>query len=318
MSRSSEIESARLDDAARAGWLYYIAGNTQEEIAKKLGVSRQTAQRLVSLSVSERLIKVRLDHPIARCLDLSRRMTGRFGLSLCEVVPSDPEHPLADVGIAQALASEIERCLESPHPRVVAVGSGKTLRSAVENLPKMECPQHKIVSTVGNIATDGTAILYDVIMRMAEAIQAPHYPIPLPVIATSVHERDLFLSQRSVSNVVDLARHADVTFMGIGHLGEDGGLHRDGFVTRQELRALVKAGAVGEVIGWAFDRDGRLIEGLTNDRVTSVPVTPGTGQLVIGAAAGRAKQEAILGALRGKLITGLVTNEEMAEFLLTA
>ena len=45
----------RLDDAARAGWLYYVAGNTQDEIAQKLGVSRQTAQRLVAMSVSEKL-----------------------------------------------------------------------------------------------------------------------------------------------------------------------------------------------------------------------------------------------------------------------
>ena len=56
----------RLDDAARAGWLYYVAGNTQDEIAHKLGVSRQTAQRLVAMAVSERLVKVRLDHPIGR------------------------------------------------------------------------------------------------------------------------------------------------------------------------------------------------------------------------------------------------------------
>ena len=61
----------RLDDAARAGWLYYVAGNTQDEIARKLGVSRQSAQRLVSLAVSEKLIKFRLDHPIARCMELS-------------------------------------------------------------------------------------------------------------------------------------------------------------------------------------------------------------------------------------------------------
>ena len=46
-------DSSRLDDAARAGWLYYVAGNTQDEIARKLGVSRQSAQRLVSLAVSE-------------------------------------------------------------------------------------------------------------------------------------------------------------------------------------------------------------------------------------------------------------------------
>ena len=27
-------ETTRLDDAARAGWLYYVAGNTQDEIAR--------------------------------------------------------------------------------------------------------------------------------------------------------------------------------------------------------------------------------------------------------------------------------------------
>ena len=68
----------RLDDAARAGWLYYVAGNTRDEIARKLGVSRQSAQRLVSLAVSEKLIKFRLDHPIARCMELSRKLSHRF------------------------------------------------------------------------------------------------------------------------------------------------------------------------------------------------------------------------------------------------
>ena len=29
-------EKSRLDDAARAGWLYFIAGHTQDEIAKRL------------------------------------------------------------------------------------------------------------------------------------------------------------------------------------------------------------------------------------------------------------------------------------------
>ena len=68
----------RLDDAARTGWLYYVAGNTQDEIARKLGVSRQSAQRLVSLAVSEKLIKFRLDRPIARCMELSRQLSHRF------------------------------------------------------------------------------------------------------------------------------------------------------------------------------------------------------------------------------------------------
>ena len=76
MGRKSDHDGLRLDEAARAGWLYYVAGNTQDEIARKLGISRQAAQRLVSLAISERLIKVRLDHPIARCMALEYAETG--------------------------------------------------------------------------------------------------------------------------------------------------------------------------------------------------------------------------------------------------
>src|SRR5512134_2072982 len=98
---SRRIGDARLDDAARAGWLYYVAGNTQDQIAAKLGVSRQSAQRLVSLAVSEGLVKVRLDHPIANCLDLGARLASRFALDLAEIVPSDPESESTTLGIAQ-------------------------------------------------------------------------------------------------------------------------------------------------------------------------------------------------------------------------
>ena len=31
---AADNERSKLEDAARAGWLYYIAGNTQDEIAK--------------------------------------------------------------------------------------------------------------------------------------------------------------------------------------------------------------------------------------------------------------------------------------------
>ena len=48
MARNGDAEGSRLDEAARAGWLYYVAGNTQDEIAQKMRVSRQTAQRIVA------------------------------------------------------------------------------------------------------------------------------------------------------------------------------------------------------------------------------------------------------------------------------
>ena len=35
----------------------------------------------------------------------------------------------------------------------------------------------------GNIAPDGSASLFDVVSRIGDRVKAPHYPMPLPVIA---------------------------------------------------------------------------------------------------------------------------------------
>jgi DNA-binding transcriptional regulator LsrR (DeoR family) len=316
VARKTETDKDRLDDAARAGWLYYIAGNTQDEIAKKLGVSRQTAQRLVSLAVTERLIKVRFDHPLGRCLELSGRLRETFGLTFCEVVPTDPDSQSETLGIVEAAAAEMERYLVSQHPVIVALGTGRALRAVSEQISPMESPQHKIVSIVGNIGPDGSATVYDVASRVGDRVGAPHYPMPLPVIATTVHEKNLLLAQKSLRNVMDLAAQSDVTFVGIGTINEHAALLRDGFVRADEIRAMMKVGAVGEIIGWSFDEQGQLIDGLVNDRVLSVPLEPATTRKVIGVAMAPQRFRAIKGALRGKLINGLITNEVMAEQLL--
>jgi DNA-binding transcriptional regulator LsrR (DeoR family) len=316
VARKPEPEKERLDDAGRAGWLYYIAGNTQDEIAKKLGVSRQTAQRLVSLAVTERLIKVRFDHPLGRCLELSRRLKDAYGLDSCEVVPADPTSNSETLGIVEAAAAEMERYLVSRHPVIVGLGTGRALRAVAEQISPMECPQHKIVSIVGNIAPDGSATVFEVSSRVGDRVGAPHYPMPFPVIAATVHEKNLLVQQKSLRNVMDLAAQADVTFVGIGTVDETAALLRDGFVRPDELRAMVKAGAVGEITGWSFDASGKLIDGLVNDRVLSVPVDVPAKRRIIGVAMAAGRFKAIKGAITGKLVNGLITNELMAEQLL--
>ncbi len=316
MSARHENTNPRHDDAARAGWLYYVAGNTQDQIAAKLGVSRQSAQRLVSLAVSEGLVKVRIDHPIADCLELAARLRSRFALDLCEVVPSDPESASTTLGIAEAAAAEIERRLRAPEPLVLAIGTGRTLKAAIEQLTPMECPQHKLVSLTGNIAPDGSAAYYNVIFTMADTIKARSFPMPLPVIASSPAEREMLLSQPMIQPALSLAAQADVTFVGIGDLGPRAPLYEDGFITEAELKALQKAGAVGEIVGWAYDQDGRLIDGITNDRVASAPLPSRERSLVIAIAMGARKVSGILAAVNRRLVNGLITDERTAAALL--
>lgn len=316
MSIRTEGNSNRLDDAARAGWLYYIAGKTQEEIASQLGVSRQSAQRLVSLAMSEGLIKVRLDHPIANCLQLAERLKTTFALDFVEVVPSDENSTSTTIGVAEAASAEIEKWLRSPTPIIMAMGTGRTLKAAIDHLPKMECPQHRVVSLTGNISPDGSAAFYNVIFNLADKVKARSYPMPLPVFATSADERDLLHKQPMIKTTLDLAAKANVAFLGIGDLSNDAPLFQDGFVSDAELQALKKSGGVGEIVGWSFDREGRFIDGLTNDRVASAPIPSREKSLVIAIAKGVKKLPGISGAIRRRIINGLITDEATAEALL--
>ncbi|MBA6340371.1 sugar-binding transcriptional regulator [Colwellia sp. MB02u-10] len=317
MLKRSNAEIRKLDDAAKAGWLYYVAGNTQEEIAKKLNVSRQSAQRMVALSVSEGLIKVRLEHPIAKCMDLQVKLRNRFGLKSCIVVPSDDGKTSSTLGLAQAGAQEIEMYLKSSEPKVIAMGTGRVLRACVEELALLNCEQHQIVALLGNMASDGSASSYDVVMRMAEQINAKHYPMPLPVLPSSKEEKEQLHAQHYVANNLKLAAQADVTFVGVGNLAINSPLYIDGFVTPKELKELQTKGAVGELISWVLDIKGNLIDCAVNQRVASTPLKINSDKAVYAIAAGEEKVFAILGALRSKLINGLITNEYTAERLLS-
>lgn len=309
--------SSRLDDAARAGWLYYVAGHTQDQIAAALGISRQTAQRLVSLAMSEGLIKVRVDHPIANCLDLAARLKSRFALDLVEVAPSVSGSSSTIIGIAEVAAVQIEKWLRTPEPIVLGIGTGRTLKAAISQLPPMECPQHKIVSLTGNIAPDGSAAFYNVIFTMADRIKARSFPMPLPVIASSPQEREMLLNQPMIRQTLALAAKADVTFVGIGDIGPKAPLYEDGFITESELKALQKAGGVAEIVGWVFDRDGRMIDGVTNDRVSSAPLPSREKSLVVALAMGDLKLPGILAAVNRRLVNGLITDERTAASLLS-
>jgi len=308
--------SRRLDDAARAGWLYYIAGRTQEEIAAEMGISRQVAQRLVSLAVSEKLVRVWIEHPIARCLDLARALSERYGLLRAEVVPTDPGGDGGSVGIAEAAAAEMTRWLRHEQPIVMAVGTGRTLKAAIEHLPPIACRQHCVVSLSGNVGPDGTASYYNVIFSMAEVVDARHFPMTLPVYLASPEERALVLQQSLLRSTLALAGVADVAFVGIGQVDADAPLILDRFLTGEELAAEQAAGAVGEICGWIFDRDGRLLPTGANTRIANAPIPDRARTTVIGLAKGRGKHAAIAAALRGGLVNGLITDEATAEALL--
>lgn len=309
MSKSSE----KLDLATRAAWLYYVAGDTQNEIAEKLQVSRPVAQRLVAFAVEKNLIRVRVDHRIADCLDLAAQLSKRYGLAMCEVVPIDGDAPDAiDRKLAVAGAQVMERYLSEDKPMVIAVSSGRTLKAAVAQIAQLERPQHRLVSMVGTIAQDGSSNPYDVAQHISEKTGGKHFLLPAPLFADSEAERAQWCNHRLYRIVEKLSAQADVAFVGVGNIGAHCPLFEDGFITEGELNEMVELGAVAEMLGLPIDAQGRPVVASTSTRVTSVALDAPPKRPTIGFAGGPRKRAAVLAALRGRWLSGLVTDETCA------
>ena len=303
--------------AVRAAWLYHIAGNTQHEIARKLQISRPTAQRLVAFALERGLVKVRVNHKVASCLELAVALRQRYELVVCDVVPVNADSPDQVLRkIAVAAAQVMESYVNEIQPKIIALGSGQTIKAVIGELNVLARPQHRLLSLVGTIARDGSSNPYDAALQAAEKIGSKCFLIPAPLLADSPEERQQWCNHRLYKIVEELSNQADVAFVGIGDIGIGCPLHRDGFLTQEEVMELVNAGAVGDNLGWAFSEAGELVRASSQQRVTSIQLRRPPKRSVIAFAGGERKAQAVLGALRGQWINGLVTDETCARIIL--
>ncbi|WP_413535141.1 sugar-binding transcriptional regulator [Rahnella inusitata] len=307
----------KLDLAARAAWMYYVAGQTQNQIADALGVSRQVAQRLVASALDNGLVSVHISHSVGRCMELASQLQKRYGLGVCQVVPGQGmESAGIHHAIAVAGAEVMTQFIRSDKPMIIGVGSGRSLKAAIDELADIERPQHSSVSLIGAIASDGSCTRYDVPLLMAQKTQGRYFILPAPLFADGEEDRAMWCSHRIYRTVSEKASQADVTFIGIGTIEPGCPLHKDGFISGDDVVLLMEKGAVAEVLGHFMDPDGNRISSDLNARLTSVGPKPHDDQPVIALAGGSGKHVAIRAALNGRWINGLVTDEVCAQALL--
>jgi DNA-binding transcriptional regulator LsrR (DeoR family) len=210
----------------------------------------------------------------------------------------------------------MESYLDEVEPKIIALGSGQTIKAVIGELNTFERPQHRLLSLVGTIARDGASNPYDAALQAAEKIGSKCFLLPAPLLADSSEERKQWCRHRLYKVVEELSNEADVAFVGIGDMGIGCPMHRDGFITKEEVRELVKAGAVGDNLGWTFSQAGEPVPISIQERVTSIQLPRPSKKPVIAFAGGEHKAQAVLGALHGQWINGLVTDETCARAIL--
>ncbi|MFI8774975.1 sugar-binding transcriptional regulator [Gordonia sp. NPDC062954] len=302
----------------RAATMYHLEGLTQAEIAKRLGVSRPTAGRLVARARAQGLVQVTVSAPshLSSSIhtDLERTVEETFGLDEVLIIDEIADGSAsANAALGRAGASVLMRRIQPTDvlgftwgPEQVAVADAMAATSSCRQVVQMDGSMTSVEYHTG--VDHALARLSDRLHARPMRLVAPLYADPDTVTAL---QRDSILSQS-----LSAARSANVMLFGVGSVSTSTTLFEGAFIDAIVLDELDELGAVGEIGGRFYDDHGRAVQSTLVDRTVSVPLESvracPTSILVSG---GEHRRDSILGAIRGGYSTILVTDLPTAEWL---
>lgn len=308
---------SKIDILVKISWLYYVRNLTQAEIASKLYISRAKVQRMLIKAKEEGIVQIKIVHQRYNLLSLEETLKNVFHLDDAVVVPSNYSSNgkllKEDLGKAAALYlddkfSQIE---------FFGVGMGDTLKYFADKLvseTSLINKDLKIISLFGNLFPNVSWNPYSIGNKIAEKLNASFYGLWAPARVDSVEVAQLIKEQDLVKNALSLIEKLEFSIVGIGNV-KNGIITKYGLTNKNDLRELNKSEAVGEILGYWFDINGLQILPKLREKFIGAPVkVPGK---TIAVAGGSEKDKAIAGALRGRLIDILITDEDCAKNLIS-
>jgi DNA-binding transcriptional regulator LsrR (DeoR family) len=298
-----------LVDVARR---FYVLGQTQQEIARAWGVDASTISRALKRARATGVVRIEIRAPHQLREKLSQDLAQRFGLQNAVVVAGE--------GDPDAVAEEGARFFGAQLRGGVRVGLswGRMLAAVMQRIVPGAAANLVIAQLLGGVSGEGAGIQGHELARLL-AIACPesrvHY-LHAPLLVDSPKIRTSMLQDRSIRASLEAAARSELALVGIGNLTESAPLVRYGHLSSLDRRRLRKAGAVGDVCARFFTAEGQPVRELDHRLLAVDWETLTRMPSVVAAAAGPDKVEATLGALRGGVVSSLVTDEWTAEEIL--
>jgi lsr operon transcriptional repressor len=303
----------------RVAWFYYKDELTQDEIARRLSVSRASVGRMLDRARKVGLVSINLNADHLDAFEVSSELRRTFSLTEALVVPDHDKEP-ADHHLLNARLGLGGAQFMSTHLRpggTLGVGWGETVSRVIASVNFGAVgPVHMVTLTGG---VDG--YLQTILSSKGESGTEPEATtatiIPTPIVASTPRLAAALKAEPAIQQVLTQACGVDQAIVGVGTPAADATIVQMGYLAADDVRLLHDRGVVGDILGQFFDADGQVVNLPIHERRIGIELSDlASIPKVVGVAGGLHKAEAILGALRGGFLDVLVTNELVALRLL--
>lgn len=305
----------RLELLAHVAAGYYVHGKNQQEIANEIGMTRSAVSRLLSEAQKRGVVEHIIHYPWRTSPELEKELAGRFDLLHVRVLARQNKN---DEEMLQALGVLAAQYFTSllPRLRVVGITWGTGLYQMIRAIQPQSHPNLEVVQLIGGTGTEhGSAIGPLLAPMLANCLGCTCHFLHAPLVMENASARTSLVQDRSIRATLQRAASCDIALTGIGGLlPEIYNPYRLGYITLDELTAMRRDGLVGDVAALLYNLRGEILEDhWINRRI--VGISAGTLKqipMVLAVAGGAKKGEAIYGALRGRHVQALVTDDQAA------
>ena len=299
--------------------LYHEQKLTQTEIAKRLGISQVTVSRLLKRAEENQIVRTTVISPPGAFIELEDMLEKRFGLTQAIVAESQSEtEESIKAAVGAAAAYFLMTTLNSGEIIGVSSWSASLLAMVDQMHPvrKIErCTVVQVLGGLGNPAAEAHA--NHLVTRLARLVNGEPCFLPAPGVVGATSSVNVLLKDPYVRETIGLFDKLTIALVGIGSIEPSSLVASSGNVlSAKELQNIRGRGAVGDICLRFYDADGQEIRDPAGNRVIGIDLeTLGHVPRAVGIAGGKRKYPAILGALRGKLINILITDQFTARRL---
>ena len=299
----------------RIAWMYYVEGLTQSEIADRLGIGRVTVVRNINEAIRQREVKIWIEGEVAECLELEAQLKSAFNLRDAVVIPEPSIAANTTKAIGVAAGMYVTDTLTDD--MTIGVGWGATLYESLQTLAPRELENVQVISLLGGIVQARRYNPSEFAWQFARMVGADCYLLTAPAVVDSPETKETLVEKCGLRDVFRRAERLDVAVLSVGTLAPDSTAFRFNLLSDEDRTALIRLGAVGDLLFNFYDRDGKLVDHPINSRVISIPLEQlrGVPKRII-ASGGNEKVDTILGAIKLIDCNVLITNEATARELL--
>jgi lsr operon transcriptional repressor len=311
-----EKVDADREKLVRVAWFYYRDQLTQAQIAERLHVSRPTVARLLERARNTGIVTIDINTSGVGGLELAKVLRAKHALQDVVIVPQfgrQMSGEQTNSRIAIAGTQYIRRFLKPG--AVVGVGWGDTVLRTLLGLRRPSLRGVIFPTLTGGIDAYTRRVSGAANNGISDFIKF----IPAPLLASSPTIANALRQEKAVTDVLDLAKTADATLLGIGGAITSATALQSGIITEEQIYDYQLRGAVGDILGEWYDARGQVLAiDMQRIRVGIALRELRTMRNVIALAGGVDKVAAIRGALAGGYINILITTEDVARELAEA